>query len=75
MVDSGVDDGGRRWCQTTADGGGWRTVRTVAMADDDNSGRQGAYGGQRCVDAKTIFPSLNSQNYIEFRDNMKTATL
>ncbi len=23
------------------------------------------------VDAKTIFPSLNSQNYIEFQDNIK----
>jgi hypothetical protein len=23
------------------------------------------------VDAETIFPSLNSQNYIEFRDNIK----
>jgi hypothetical protein len=23
------------------------------------------------VDAKTIFPSLNSRNYIEFRDNIK----
>jgi hypothetical protein len=23
------------------------------------------------VDAKTIFPTLNSQNYIEFQDNIK----
>ncbi len=23
------------------------------------------------VDAKTIFPKLNSQNYIEFQDNIK----
>ncbi len=23
------------------------------------------------VDAKTIFPTLNSRNYIEFRDNIK----
>jgi hypothetical protein len=30
-----------------------------------------AMEGQVSVDAKTIFPSLNSRNYIEFRDNIK----
>ncbi len=49
----------------------WQGQRSSSAATGVEAQRQGIRHNLPSVDAKTIFPTLNSRNYIEFQDNIK----
>ncbi len=62
----------RRWTvRRQLDGKGQRNGDSTTMDNKERHERDGDVDTAGSVEAKTIFPTLNSQNYIEFRDNIK----